>query len=519
MPALGCTTSLTREHHQLTSLNSFPDDSSDIEGVLGIIRSVVPPAQVVENNGGEVVISLPQRDPDKSLLYPFSRLLSLLDERMLEFGFGNYGLSSTTLEEVFLSLCTLCDAGGNPANSAQPLHQPAPLGIVDMKEKPYAAGIELDNPTLGLPLGAKHSLTGSALKASQFKALILKRFYHTVKNWKAIFFSIVLPCTFIALAMGFTMIAPRAMPEPSLKLTTQLYGLGPVGFISETPPTMVSEKLLSFPGVGPSCLQSNAAQSHCTSTTGKPGRFKEVPKGALHYTCDTSDIYELGDVPSITAETSDIVYNVTGLQIPNYLLASFPEFIERRLGHVSEVGIAMVVLMGLAFIPSRVIVYVVNERMRDEKQVQSISGIGTLLYWTTTFIWDMGLVLTAVALSAIIIISFGLPVYVSKLNFPAVLLLMVLFGWGTTPVMYCLSRLFKEASISFVVLYCVNLFIGLNIAIIMLVLNIIQVNPVSTTRHHQCTSLLRSDGSTLRYGILCSFTDVKGHEDNSIRCK
>lgn len=99
-----------------------------------------------------------------------------------------------------------------------------------------------------------------------------------------------------------------------------------------------------------------------------------------------------------------------------------------RLGHVAEVGIAMVVLMGLAFIPSRVIVYVVNERIRDEKQVQSISGVGTLLYWTTTFIWDMGIVLATVALSALIILAFGLPVYVSKLNFPAVLLLMILFG-------------------------------------------------------------------------------------------
>ncbi|KAL1421454.1 hypothetical protein MTO96_004146 [Rhipicephalus appendiculatus] len=88
----------------------------------------------------------------------------------------------------------------------------------------------------------------------------------------------------------------------------------------------------------------------------------------------------------------------------------------------------------------------------------------------------MGIVLATVALSALIIIAFGLPVYVSKLNFPAVLLLMILFGWGTTPLMYCLSRLFKEASISFVVLYCVNLFIGLNIAIVMLVLNMIQIN-------------------------------------------
>ncbi|XP_077515142.1 uncharacterized protein LOC144125532 isoform X2 [Amblyomma americanum] len=535
-------------HSSNVSRTSIDDDSSDIEGILQVIRSVIPPAQVIENNG-EVVVSLPQRDPEKNVLYPFSQLLTLLEERMLEFGFGNYGLSSTTLEEVFLSLCALCDNGCKPIQPGQGQHAATKLGTTEKNIKRYHTGVTLESPNFKHSLGAKNVLTGRKLKASQFKALILKRFYHTVNNWKAIFFSIVLPCTFIAVAMGFTIIAPGTVPEPSLKLTTQLYGPGAVGFISETPPTDASMKLLSFPGVGPSCLKDNAKESHCASITGMAKNIMEIPRGALHYTCDTSEVEEdWEDVPSVMTETTDIVYNATGLNIPNYLLTSFPAFIERRyggwtfekkdvkvwydntgfhsmpayqnalsnailrsaigrstsplnasnvgitvynhplhlsseqlgkqtiLGHVAELGIAMVVLMGLAFIPSRVIVYVVNERIRDEKQVQSISGVGTLLYWTTTFIWDMSIVLATVALSAVIIIAFGLPVYVSKLNFPAVLVLMVLFGWGTTPLMYCLSRLFKEASISFVVLYCVNLFIGLNIAIVMLVLNMIQIN-------------------------------------------
>lgn len=535
-------------HSSNVSRTSIDDDSSDIEGILRVIRGIVPPAQVIENNGGEVVISLPQRDPEKNILYSFSHLLSLLDERMLEFGFGNYGLSSTTLEEVFLSLCALCDAG-KPVQPGHALPTTVKYGIADRRDKLHHTDVTLECPDFRHSLGTAHPLMGRKLKASQFKALILKRFYHTVNNWKAIFFSIVLPCTFIAIAMGFTMIAPATVPEPSLRLSTQLYGPGTVGFISEIPPTDVSGRMLSFPGVGPSCLERNAPQSQCMSITGMTSDALEIPKGALHYTCDTSEIQEeWEDVPSVVTETTDVVYNVTGLNVPNYLLTSFPAFIERRyggwsfekkqvkvwydntgfhsmpayqnalsnailrsaishstsplnasrvgitvynhplhlsseqlgkqtiLGHVAEVGIAMVVLMGLAFIPSRVIVYVVNERIRDEKQVQSISGVGTLLYWTTTFIWDMGIVLATVALSALIIIAFGLPVYVSKLNFPAVLLLMILFGWGTTPLMYCLSRLFKEASISFVVLYCVNLFIGLNIAIIMLVLNMIQIN-------------------------------------------
>ncbi|KAG0429514.1 hypothetical protein HPB47_023569, partial [Ixodes persulcatus] len=310
----------------------FQNDITDLQGILKVIRGVVPLAQVAnDHGGGEVVISLPQRDPTENTVYPFSELISVLDERMLEFGFGTYGFSSTTLEEVFLSLCAVCDTeygSKAAAQSLQSLSQAAMIRLHDKVDRTHSK----DTPVIGgeRSLSGGHGLSGSALKKSQFKALLLKRLYHTVNNWKAIFFSIVLPCIFIALAMGFTLIVPVPEPEPSLRLTTQLYGPGAAAFIS--------------------------------------------------------------------------------------------------VSHVAEVGIAIVILMGLSFIPSRVVVYVVNERVRDEKQVQRISGIGPLLYWTTTFIWDMGLVLAAVILSCLIIVAFGLPVYVSKLNFPAVALLMVLFG-------------------------------------------------------------------------------------------
>ncbi|CAN7937253.1 unnamed protein product [Ixodes hexagonus] len=538
-------------HSSNISRTSADDDITDLQGILKAIRSVVPLAQVAsDHGGGEVVISLPQRHPTKNTLYPFSELISLLDERMLEFGFGTYGFSSTTLEEVFLSLCAVCDAEYSPKAAAQSLESLSRAAMMrlhekldrtDSKDTPVTQG---DN---GLSVSVGRGLAGSALKKSQFKALLLKRLYHTVNNWKAIFFSIVLPCIFIALAMGFTLIVPIPLPEPSLRLTTQLYGPGATAFISETPPTPVSRRLLSPPGIGPSCLGKNRANSQCGTWLSEGKSKKPVLKGKLQSTCDLPDVkQQLSSAPRTTSETSDVTYNVSGLDISDHLLGSYSAFIEKRYGgwsfekkyvkvwydntgyhalpayqnalsnailrtmisnssspldpssvgitvynhplhlssdqlgketivsHVAEVGIAIVILMGLSFIPSRVVVYVVNERIRDEKQVQSISGVGPLLYWTTAFIWDMGLVISAVLLSCLIIVAFGLPVYVSKLNFPAVVLLMVLFGWGATPLMYCLSRLFKEASISFVVLYCVNLFIGLNIAIVILVLNVVQ---------------------------------------------
>ena len=55
----------------------------------------------------------------------------------------------------------------------------------------------------------------------------------------------------------------------------------------------------------------------------------------------------------------------------------------------SDVGIAMVVLLALSFIPSAFMVYLTNERVSQERHMQSISGVGTKLYWTVSFLWDM----------------------------------------------------------------------------------------------------------------------------------
>ena len=55
----------------------------------------------------------------------------------------------------------------------------------------------------------------------------------------------------------------------------------------------------------------------------------------------------------------------------------------------TDVGIAMVVLLALSFIPSAFMVYLTNERISQERHMQSISGVGTTLYWFTSFLWDM----------------------------------------------------------------------------------------------------------------------------------
>ncbi len=75
--------------------------------------------------------------------------------------------------------------------------------------------------TTGRPPVAK--VTGAALKAQQFRALLAKRFHHHKRDVRNYISQIVLPCLFILLAMGCTLINPTNISMPSLLLTPDLY--------------------------------------------------------------------------------------------------------------------------------------------------------------------------------------------------------------------------------------------------------------------------------------------------------
>lgn len=67
------------------------------------------------------------------------------------------------------------------------------------------------------------SFIGLRLKFNQMKSLIKKRYWHTKRNWKTLTSSIIMPCIFIALAMGLAVGRPQKSPDPSIELKPSLY--------------------------------------------------------------------------------------------------------------------------------------------------------------------------------------------------------------------------------------------------------------------------------------------------------
>ena len=64
------------------------------------------------------------------------------------------------------------------------------------------------------------------------------------------------------------------------------------------------------------------------------------------------------------------------------------------------------------------------------------------------------------ALCVGIFLMFGAEAYISEPNLGPLVLLMLLYGWASVPLMYPFSFIYAIPSSAFVTLSCVNLFIG-----------------------------------------------------------
>jgi ABC-type multidrug transport system fused ATPase/permease subunit len=146
-----------------------------------------------------------------------------------------------------------------------------------------------------------------------------------------------------------------------------------------------------------------------------------------------------------------------------------------------DAGIALIILVGFIFIPTSFVFYIVRERTFEEKQLQRIFGVGTVLYWLSSLLWDLMALIVAIGFSTVIISCFQLPIYMANLNLPAVLTLLFLFGWAMTTLVYLMEKLFNEASIAFMVIFSLALFTGVNTMVMRLLIDVFKLIEVSPT--------------------------------------
>ncbi|XP_010886853.2 phospholipid-transporting ATPase ABCA1 isoform X2 [Esox lucius] len=143
-----------------------------------------------------------------------------------------------------------------------------------------------------------------------------------------------------------------------------------------------------------------------------------------------------------------------------------------------DVLVSICVIFAMSFVPASFVVFLIQERVNKAKHMQFISGVQPLLYWTANFLWDMCNYIVPATLVIIIFVCFQQDAYVSSTNLPVLALLLLLYGWSITPLMYPASFFFKIPSTAYVVLTSVNILIGINGSVSTFVLELFGSNEI-----------------------------------------
>ncbi|XP_034142679.1 uncharacterized protein abca12 isoform X2 [Esox lucius] len=327
--ARGYNLTLTKKVHAPHSGERF--DSAEVKA---FIQSYMPDARLKEGDIGDQVYSLPPFSSSNAESY--RSLLSSLDSNLERLQLGCYGISDTTLEEVFLQLTQ------DDTEAAE--------------DKPYSvcgSTSDLSASRDSLPedlqsnssFGDKASLTGSsevhglALIWRQMVAMLIKRVHHSRRDWKGLLSQVVLPVLFVFMAMGLGSIRSDLQNFPEMELSPALYNKGPqYSFFSNqnANSSNLVNTMMSFPGIDNGCL-TNPDKPVCTRNTNSDSWETKGDSSVPFKSCNCTSneqvcVNNQYQPPHKTNPSSQIVYNLTGINVENYLVSTANNYIRNRYG-------------------------------------------------------------------------------------------------------------------------------------------------------------------------------------------
>ncbi|XP_058870789.1 phospholipid-transporting ATPase ABCA1-like isoform X2 [Acipenser ruthenus] len=330
--------------------------SADVPGLSALVRRWVPGARLVENVGREVVFNVPYRAARDGSL---ADLLRELDCRQGELGVSSYGVSDTSLEEVFLKVAEETGVDADPADEVLP----------EQRDHVPADPLETDSDTEAqetdlLSREGKGSapLLGWALTLQQLRALFIKRLLYARRSRRGFLAQIVLPAVFVCVALLFTLIVPPFGKYPPLELQPWMYGDQFTFFSDDAPEDPGSGALLSAllgsPGFGTWCMAGKERERGESECEGGVGEFviPPVPPSVMELLsagnwsldnpspsceCSSEETRRMlpecpegaGGLPppQVKRITGDILQNLTGRNLSDYLVKTYSQILRKSL--------------------------------------------------------------------------------------------------------------------------------------------------------------------------------------------
>ncbi|XP_026316404.1 ATP-binding cassette sub-family A member 1-like [Hyposmocoma kahamanoa] len=486
--------------------------------LVAVVTSQVKNAALVEASETAVEMQLPLFDHD-GVHNDFLQLCTSLESQQSALGFNVYSLECSTLEHVFFNICQQADSETAASTG---------ISIEYNADTPSKSASTLSIKCDMTPLvPAEGPLKGSSWE--QFCALLHARYLHYTRNRWLLFLLIVLPSLFVTTAMAFSLIRPPPDNEIALRLHPHLYRnstqyLVPQPSVynnSNTLDAAFSQRIMDILQSGmdarnwsitdtPECTCGETKQicelneqhlnrpdmmvlpnsetlndwilkTHDAFIEKRYGGFSSSLKNNITHLVVWYNNKGHHAMPAyINALNNALFKSLSGDREADITVYSHPLKISKEqiskdtvYQHVADAGISALVLVGYCLVSAGAAVYLVNARQRQEKRLQLLCGVTPAMYWTAALAADMIIIIINMIITVIVFEAFGFPVFVAKSNLPAICLLILLFGYACGTLIHVLEKLFTEASMANMILFCGNTFLGLAGITLLLILDVI----------------------------------------------
>ncbi|KAI4551334.1 hypothetical protein MJT46_017586 [Ovis ammon polii x Ovis aries] len=400
----------------------------DTEKISLLVYQHIPNAVFQSSIGEELTFILP-----KESTHRFEALFTDLELRQEELGIASFGVSVTTMEEIFIRVNKLMDS-------------------------------DIDLQIIKLPSFHSHPLF--SLLCQQFYAMFLKRATYSWRNWiMMLSIQILVPLVILSISLSFLNF-DISMDNSPLELTLKSYGQTIVPFYispnSRLGPQLLDHltDVLMAEDQNPLELQSPVEPFLLKKLEEEPEVFDKNYLVAISFD-------DVGNHTIVTALFNNQAYHSTAqvlALVDNILfkLLSGPRASITVLNHPqpqSSMEIAedilyegpkghylvINLLFGMAFLSSSFSILTVKERGLKAKQVQFISGVHVAMFWLSSLLWDLLSFLVPSLLLLVVFLYYDEEAFTHKENVPAVFLMLMLYAWAIIPFIYLTSFCFDSA--------------------------------------------------------------------------
>ncbi|XP_037025654.1 ATP-binding cassette sub-family A member 3-like isoform X1 [Bradysia coprophila] len=458
----------------------------DTEKITSLLKLYMPDVKVECDVGTELSYQLSDK-----CSHMFSKIFSELEIRSNELGVDSYGVSLTTLEEVFMKVGTdTIKLDDEPPQMNGTLANKPDSEFGSETTLNYATDISL--------------LSGVPLIINQVRALFMKKILQTARNWLLMLIQICIPVLFITITVLSERSRAWYYELPPLKVCIQRY-LESVTVLEVDPNANQDSLIAKYSAEYQNQMQTDQIHEFEKISENFEAYILRLARSMLvrvnsRYLAGATIrdplriVAHFNNQPYHTAPLSlSLVHNavlrshlgvdhsITVFNKPlNYSSHSRMKLLQ--LGGTMGFQLAVNVGFAMAFVASFYVLSYIKERTVKSKLLQFVSGANVLTFWVTAFLWDIFTFIVTILFLVITFAGFQEEGWSTALELSRIFFILLIFVVAILPVTMFASRFFKDPADGYSVLSMIYIFTGMACFFIVFIMSLEQYDLQDTAR-------------------------------------